>query len=167
MKTIITILTIFILTSISGQLFSCRCQGERTVQEEVKYADAVLVGTIISKELTTLMPTDSAIIRATKTGRSYMPKVAQYSLLVESVYKGKIASDTIAIFTGLGGGDCGVSFEIGKRYIVYGESEAYFGELFSEFQFPNGVNIFWTNICMRTNLFRQEEVNEIEKYVKE
>ena len=159
------ILTIFILTSISRQLLACNCQGERTVQEEMKYADAVLLGTVISKELTT--QTDSAIIKAMTTGSSLMPTLAKYSLLVEYVYKGQITSDTITIFTGLGGGDCGVRFEIGKRYIVYGKSETYFGELFSEFQFPKGVNIFWTHTCMRTNLFRQKEINEIEKYARE
>jgi hypothetical protein len=165
MKAITTILTIFILTSISEQLFACSCQGERTVQEEVKYADAVFVGTVISKELT--MKTDSAIMRAMTTGNSPMPTVAKYSLLVEYIYKGEITSDTITIFTGLGGGDCGVRFEIGEKYIVYGKSETYFGGLFSEFQFPKGVNIFWTHTCMRTNLFRQEEINEIEKYTTE
>ena len=158
-------LTIFILTSMSGQLLACNCLREYTVQEEVKYADAVLFGTVTSKELT--MQTDSAIIRSMTMRGSPMPTVAKYSLLVEYIYKGKITNDTITIFTGLGGSDCGVRFEIGKRYIVYGKNETYFGKLFGEFQFPKGVNIFWTHTCMRTNIFRQEEIDEIEKYARE
>lgn len=65
MRTKITILTIFIMASISEQLFACRCQGESTVQGEIKQADAVLVGTIISKEFVVLV--DSFFLRYNDT----------------------------------------------------------------------------------------------------
>jgi hypothetical protein len=165
MKAKIIILTIFIMASFSEQLFACRCQGERSVQKEVEYDDAVLVGTIIAKELTT--HTDSTIANAMKTENLLMPTLARYSFMVDNIYKGKITSDTISIFTGVNGAACGVRFEIGKEYIVYGKRETYFGELLSKFEYPKGENIFWTHTCMRTNLFRQEEINEIEKYAND
>ena len=93
--------------------------------------------------------------------------IAQYDLLVENIYKGEITNDTVSIFTGITGAACGVRFEIGKKYIVYGKRETYFGELFGKFEYPKGENIFWTHTCMRTNLFRQEEINEIEKYAND
>lgn len=61
MKTTVTILTLLLVTSISGRLIACSCIGQRTVQEEVKHADAVVVGTILNKQIVTL--TDSTFLK--------------------------------------------------------------------------------------------------------
>jgi hypothetical protein len=61
MRTIISILTILILTNTSVKLFACSCVGQKTVQEEVKYSDAVLVGKIVSNNLVSL--TDSTFLK--------------------------------------------------------------------------------------------------------
>lgn len=90
--------------------------------------------------------------------------VARYRLLVQDSYKGNISSDTVIIYTGIGGGDCGVRFKTGERYIVYGESESYFDHLKNTINFPNATNSFWTNICLRTMPYAEEERTEIEKY---
>lgn len=170
MKTTVTILTLLLLTSISGRLFACSCIGQRTVQEEVKHADAVIVGTIISKQIVTLA--DSTILKMfsndTTMRNSPMSKmtIARYDLLVQDIYKGKITNDTLTIYTGLGGGDCGIRFEIGKKYIVYGENETYFGQVNNDFNFPKAKNTFWTYNCLRTTSYFQDEIKEIEKYAK-
>jgi TonB family protein len=170
MKTSVTILTLLLLTSISGRLLACSCIGQRTVEEEVKHADAVIVGTILSKQIVTL--TDSAILKMfpndTTMRNSPMSKmtIARYDFLVQDIYKGKITKDTLTIYTGRGGGDCGTRFEIGKKYIVYGENETYFGQVNNDFKFPKAKNTFWTYNCLRTTSYFQDEITEIEKYAK-
>jgi len=170
MKTTVTILTLLLLTSISGRILACSCIGQRTVEEEVKHADAVIVGTILSKQIVTL--TDSAILKMfpndTTMRNSPMSKmtIARYDFLVQDIYKGKITKDTLTIYTGLGGGDCGIRFEIGKKYIVYGENETYFGQVNNDFKFPKANNTFWTYNCLRTTSYFQDEIKEIEKFAK-
>jgi len=170
MRTTLTILSLLLFSSISGRLFACSCIGQRTVEEEVKHADAVVIGMILSKQLITL--TDSTILKMfpndTSMKKSPMSKmnIARYDLLVQDIYKGKITNDTLTIYTGLGGGDCGIRFEIGKKYIVYGENETYFGQVNNEFNFPMANNTFWTYNCLRTTSFFQDEITEIEKFAR-
>jgi len=170
MRTTVAILTLLLVTSISGRLIACSCMGQRTVQEEVKHADAVVVGTILNKQIITL--TDSTILKMfpndTTMRNSPMSKmtIARYDFLVQDIYKGKITKDTLTIYTGLGGGDCGIRFEIGKKYIVYGENETYFGQVNNDFKFPKAKNTFWTYSCLRTTFYFQDEITEIEKYAK-
>src|SRR5690554_3671383 len=155
MRTTVTILILLLLTSFSGKILACSCIGQRTVEEEVKHADAVFVGTVLSKQLITL--TDSTMIKMT---------IARYDLLVQDIYKGKITRDTLTIYTGLGGGDCGIRCEIGKKYIVYGENETYFRQVNNDFKFPKTKNTFWTYNCLRTTSYYQDEITEIEKFAK-
>lgn len=163
------ILTLGFLLINSG-IYACSCIGQRTVKEEIKYSDAVLVGKVISKDIVTLADStaikmftnDSTIVK----GFPYETVIAKYELLLTSKYKGNTTTDTIAIYTGLGGGDCGVRFEIGKNYVVFGESETYFGQINNDWPFPKGKNIYWTNICSRTTLENQNEIEEIEKHRK-
>jgi hypothetical protein len=170
MKTTVTILTLIVLTSISGRLPACSCIGQRTVKEEVKHAHAVIVGTILSKQIVTL--TDSTLLKMfpndTTIRNSPMTNltIARYDLLVHDLYKGKITKDTLTIYTGLGGGDCGIRFEIGKKYIVYGENETYFGQVNNDLKFPKTKNTFWTYNCLRTTSYLQDEITEIEKFAK-
>lgn len=170
MRTKVTILTILLLTSISGRLSACSCIGQRTVREEVMHADAVIVGTIVNKDILTL--TDSTLLQMfsidTTMKNSPMAKrtIARYRLLVSDIYKGKITADTITIYTGIGGGDCGIRFQIGEKYIVYGESNTYFGQVNNDFKFPKEKNAFWTYSCLRTMSYYQNEITEIEKYAK-
>lgn len=170
MKTTVAILTILILTNFSGKLFACSCIGQRTVQEELKHSDAVLVGTIIDKRIISL--TDSTILKMfpndTTMRSSLMEKmtIARYSFLVRDIYKGKITNDTVTIYTGLGGGDCGIRFEIGKEYIIYTQNETYFGHVNNDFKFPKAKNTFWTYSCLRTTSYNKDEIVEIEKFAK-
>lgn len=170
MKKIVTIMTLMLLTGIWGQLFACSCKGQSTVEEEVKHVDAVVVGTVLSKQLITL--TDSTVLKMvpkdTTMRKSSMSilTIARYDLLIQDIYKGKITNDTLTIYTGLGGGDCGIRFEIGKKYIVYGVNETYLGLINNYFKFPKGINTFWTYNCLRTSPYFQDEITEIEKYTK-
>jgi hypothetical protein len=170
MRTTVTILILLLLTSISGRLFACSCIGQRTVEKELKHADAVVVGTVLSKQLITL--TDSTILKMfpndSTMRNSSMSKmtIARFDLFIQDIYKGKITNDTLTIYTGLGGGDCGIRFEIGKKYIVYGENETYYGQVNNDFKFPKSKNSFWTYNCLRTTFYSQDEITEIERFAK-
>jgi hypothetical protein len=155
-------LTAVLLLNIPSRLSACSCVGESTVANAVKYADAVFIGTVISKEDITL--TDSAILKMfpdnpslRKSHMAYMT-IARYSFVVQKRYKGETTADTIAIYTGLGGGDCGVQFQVNKQYIIYGQYESYFGS-----RFPKQENTYWTNICSRTTMYNDEENAVLEK----
>ena len=152
MKTTVTILTFFILTNFTNSLFACDCKELKTVKEEVKYSDAVFVGTIITKKLVILGD----------TSMNYTT-VARYDLLVQNIYKGETIKDTLTIYTGLGVSDCGIRFDVGLKYVVYGKNETY---ILGDFKYPKSKNTFWTNNCFRTMVYNQDEINEIKKYVK-
>jgi len=147
-------------SSVSEQILACSCIGQRTVKEEIKHADAVVVGTILSKQFITL--TDSNLIN------SLFPKltIARYALLVQDIYKGKITIDTVTIYTGVGGGDCGIVFEIGKKYIVYGKEKTFFGQVNNDFKFPQEKNSFWTYHCLRTTVYNEKEIVKIKRFSK-
>lgn len=170
MKTMITILTFFILTSFSDKMNACNCIGQRTVKEELERSDAVFVGTIVSKRIVTL--TDSTILNLfpndTTMRISSVSKmtIARYDLVIDYIYKGKITKDTVLIYSGIGGGDCGIRFKIGTKYLIYGENETYLGQVNNEFNFPKAKNTFWTYNCLRTTSYYQDEILEIENYAK-
>ncbi len=45
----------------------------------------------------------------------------------------------VTVFTGMGDGDCGFNFQIGKSYLVYANNET-----------QDGEELLRTNICTRT-----------------
>lgn len=167
MSTLARIL-LFSSTLFCTNVFACSCIGERTVKEEIKHSDAVVNGTIISKNLVTLFDSTSAALYGKANNdhlnRSlYETTVAKYEFVITSRYKGRFKSDTIEVYTGLGNGDCGIRFEVGKTYLIYGMMKTYFGQLNNDTPFPTGKNIIWTDTCSRTTS-RTEEIAEIEKY---
>lgn len=147
------ILTLIILSAGISNLFACSC-AQVTVQENIeKYADAVVVGTIISKKMV-------------KLRKFYFNTllINEYGLLVENIYKGNITNDTITIYSGTGGNaSCEQKFWVGEKYIVYEKNES---SWYGNFPFPKGENVFWTDLCLQTTLFQEEEITEIEKYIK-
>ena len=152
---------------MTSSTFACDCVGESTVEESVKSADIVAVGTVISKSLVTL--TDSEEIKLFHPDTllyktfPYSMTIVQYKVVIEQVFKGKKSSDTIIVYTGVGHGDCGYNFVIGDKYIIYGQKETYIGHDFNKFNFPKGEDIYWTDICKRTTLFSDIELNEIKR----
>lgn len=156
------IFAIFLIIYTMNHVSACSCIGQSTVEVSVKGAEAVLVGKIVSKQVLTFtdssildyFPNDTILIKTSL----YQYKIAQYRFLVHDSYKGKIKTDTVDIYTGMGGGDCGVHFEIGDRYIVYGYS------LRRNWKQLAGQNGYWTDICTRTCNYSRKEINQIEKY---
>ena len=111
----ITILVgiLFVITLASVNANACSCVSPRSPCEAYGSAAAVFVGTVISGER------------------------GAFKFSVEQAYSG-VSGTQVEVFTGLGGGDCGFYFEIGRRYLVY----AY-----------RHQDKLGTNICTRTKPF--------------
>ncbi len=127
---------VFLLNSFLNEALSCSCGPKHSVKKEIEYSEAVILGQVISKDLT-------------------QPTEARYKILVTVKYKGQLSSDTITIVTGVGGGDCGYVFEIGKLYIIYAFKP---GSVSSK-------NIFSTNACTRTMRYDEKEIESIKRIV--
>lgn len=167
---IVTILGILFFGLTSQKSTACSCVGESTVKGGYENADIVATGQIISietewlpdsariKEMVELgFPADSLDKRLTNY---YFKKVL---VKVDNIYKGNTTIDTLVIYTGMGGGDCGFRFKEGQSYVIYGDIKSYFGDFNKEQEFPKGQDIYWTNICSRTQEYNRKEIKELEK----
>ncbi|MBN8679064.1 MAG: DUF4932 domain-containing protein [Chitinophagales bacterium] len=171
MKNITLFLLLCVALAGNSAAQACSCIGESTVKGQLKQMDAVLVGTVIASEYVQLLPnkqTLELIARDSTQANRYMREiyVAKYTVLVEKIYKGKHIRDTVYIYSGRGGGDCGYRFKAEERYIIYGEKKNYFDGLFEQFVYPEGKNIYWTNICLRTTEYNESEIKELEKHAR-
>ena len=86
----------------------------------------------------------------------------QYTLVLsEPSFKGEFQSDTLLIRTGLTSGSCGYSFQMGKKYVVYG----YESKNEQRASIPK-IDFFWTDNCTRTNLHSKKERRTLAKITK-
>ena len=108
--------------------YACTCVGPPMPCDAFGSADAVFVGTATS--MLGSKQRDSKEV-------DWTPR--SFKFTVEQSYSG-IDGTEVEVFTGRGGGDCGYSFKIGERYLVY----AYRHE-----------NKLRTSICSRTRPFAQ------------
>jgi len=138
------ILVSFLLVYAGGTAYSCSCDGIPTIQEEFEQSDIVFAGRIA--DIVSVLQWDFTVPQFDDTATFYYNKWAVY---VESVWKGTVA-DTLYVYSGLGGGDCGVRFTPGSRYIIYGwmchESMEQICEDKPEHEYP----FYLTGICNRT-----------------
>jgi hypothetical protein len=102
----------------ASRAFPCTCDNTSTVRQELAHAVAIFAGRALH--------TEPSGIDMRKT-----------TFIVEERWKGA-DEDTIEIYTGLGGGDCGYTFWNGARYLVYAYRSS--GKLV-------------TNICSRTRSY--------------
>ncbi|MFO7867912.1 MAG: hypothetical protein R6U95_01270 [Bacteroidales bacterium] len=153
-----------------SDVYACSCQGESTVKGAIKSSAFVIVGEIISRDFINIP--DSIMIRQNFNDSlahkfyPYVHRISKYKIQIEKVYKGKTVKDTMEIYTGNGGGDCGYRFKVGEKYIVYGVKENYFGMLNNDYDYSKGEECIWTNICMRTTNYDESEINEIENIIQ-
>jgi len=77
----------------------------------------------------------------------------KYKLVLDETIIGDFPTDTIEIYTSLGGPDCGVNFDIGKEYLVYGIEGTN-----NEKTFTVEGKSLWTTNCLRTKLYIKSEV---------
>lgn len=109
---------------------ACSCAGGASPCHEYGRASAVFVGTPIS------VRTVARPVNGDRDDLDYWaPRTFKFS--IETSFLGIISSET-EVSTGLGGGDCGYDFKIGKRYVVYA------------YKFGKTERLV-TSICGRTN----------------
>jgi len=92
-------LLIFLFVLVVGSSFmipTCRCRP-LTFEEEVANADQIFTGKVISK---------------------VAGDWVTYTFVLSRSFKG-VRTDTVAIQTGRGGGDCGALFTVGESYLIY------------------------------------------------
>lgn len=173
MKKFLTILGILLFGLTSNTVFACSCIGESTVEGAYKSSDIVISGQVIStteeylpdsasiKEMIALgIPADKLDKRL---NGYYLKNVL---IKVDRVFKGQTTSDTLTIYTGMGGGDCGYRFKAGQKYIIYGDTKSYLADFSKNQDLPKGRNIYWTNICTRTQEHNRNEIKDLEKIKK-
>lgn len=166
-KTILTIAITYFLTIFSSEkLLACSCAGENTVKDAVKYSDIVFKGRVISKVIASDLSAFGVTIKGDTTSSSSANiqlryPVAVFRIKVEIIYKGKPQTDTITIITPRYPSSCGVSFELGQYYIVYGTTNDETLVSNSIKRFSTNNKTYWTNLCTRTGLFFEGEEEEI------
>lgn len=170
MKRILTIIGVLVFGLSSNTIFACSCVGESTVEDAYNSSDIVVSGQVISTKDEYI--TDSARIKEMIALGISVDKVDKrlngFSLKkvlikIDTVFKGPATSDTLIIYTGVGGGDCGYRFKAGQKYVIYGDAKSYFADFSKNQDFPNGQNVYWTNICTRTQEYNRTEIKELEK----
>jgi hypothetical protein len=114
--------TLFVSRNATG----CSCAPPEPPSEAVREAAAVFVGEAIDANTPHLSRT-WLLIKGLSARWFDTPKPSdsnfaaadrRYTFRVERAWKGPPLSEFV-IITGDGGGDCGIPFELGKRYLVY------------------------------------------------
>jgi hypothetical protein len=150
-KYLIILITIFMFNKTYG----CSCLEELTLKEEIENSDFIATGKVISFErfnknykLEYIHNMDGSLRIPKEFSRQSLSK---YKILISHIFKGDINSDTLTIFTGVGGGDCGYFFEINKDYTIFGSRNNYFDLANSNSYQIEGADIVWTNDCTFTS----------------
>ena len=132
MKSIQIGLAFMALLFIAPTAAACSCAfGGGAPCQEYWRVDAVFVGTVVSSGMITV------------EHDSFKSDMRLLHMTVEQPIRG-IKTAKLDVITGLGGGDCGYGFQVGKRYLVYAYRD------------PKD-NHLATNICTRTRPLAEAE----------
>jgi hypothetical protein len=147
------------------QATACSCIGISTVASELKRTDFVAVGTVKARTRITA----STILKGAKHLPNLIPNDTlallyeyKYTIEVEEVYKGDKQQRIVEIFTGAGGGDCGVQFSVGSKYVIYADVRHTLTAHINGWQIEVPP-YFTTDICMRTAEASETEIAELKR----
>ena len=155
---------IFILQFYSTTILSCNCGNEfPTVKDNIKYSDIVVSAVVLSQTVTSDFSSFATIEGDTN---DYHYKLTKYPLKIvrlkiTTLFKGQVSSDTLTIFTAINGAGCGVRFEIGKQYIIYGTNRDSFIRSDKLFRKSLNNNVYWTHSCTLTALWHKDSEYQI------
>lgn len=139
MRRVLVLFGIVIVFSLASRnAMACSCMNPGTPCDSYGKAAAVFVGTVTGvRDNSRPQPKDVNERRKQEDsgGVDWTPMAFKFS--VEQAYLG-VAGSEVEIFTGRGGGDCGVTFQTGQRYLVYA------------YRYKDKLN---TSICTRTKPF--------------
>lgn len=157
-KTLVYLILLLLL--VDNRATACSCtRGARLVKYEVKRSTLVLVGKVLSVEGVAMDEVDSSTVF--KDGsHAYFRKI---TFQVLRLFKGKKKWQRAVVYTGMSQGDCGFSFVIGERYVLYANKSASPFWRNRKTPPPKLEKAYWTDICTRTQRFDSTEVAELKK----
>lgn len=171
MKTLLQlIISFFIYISI----LACTCIGEGSVESEYKKSDLVVIGEVINVKTIKIwsdtsfairnyhVETDTFSLEQNKLKEElYSIRMQEFTIIVDTSFKGSHPNDTLKIWTGIGDGDCGFPFMIQKKYLIYAQAEykinyieKKLGRTKEELE-----GIYRTDICRRTALLEDSKAD--------
>lgn len=129
MRNSIYIIIALLLTTLNS--FGCSCFGTETVKQAFRESDVVIYGEVVSKGKHNLS-------KELHYGDTIEWFTNEVTIKVTTNLKSG-GAEFVTIYTGMGDGDCGFNFQIGKSYLVYANNET-----------QDGEELLRTNICTRT-----------------
>ena len=155
---------------ITEQGFCCTCFGESDTESSYKKSGFVAVIEVLDSDYEIFLDTLKAKeffgvdvdLTSTQTKRWFQRQFGNYTVRVNSLYKGDLKSDTLKIYTGVGGGDCGFKFKLDEKYVVYGRA----WEEADPYIKSTNENYIWTDICTRTMIYNKMEEKRLQKLVE-
>ncbi len=158
----LTFLVCFLIITSVG--YACSCIGLSSVKEAFEETQYIFHGKVLKKEMIytrTLFKIEQDEINKLDTlSWPLTSMMSKYTFQIVTIYKGKINTDTIHIYTGIGGGDCGYDFNVGGDYLIYGsENQSFFTNYFMDKKLIG--QIITTHICTRTKQFDEDEANSL------
>jgi|GEM_PF-6132861 len=127
---------------------ACDCDYKsNSFKKAFNNSEVIVSGKVIQENLNVpLMVGDDS----DKNSRSSIKRMAnEFIVLVESVYKGDVKSDTIIVRTGIGSSACGIVLEVGKRYTIYSHNIT----SDSSYYRLSELSAIYSSICSRTKLY--------------
>jgi len=140
---------------------ACTCIGDSTtVENALKYSSFVFTGKVIASEEVSLLPKKWLNNPSWQYKEIFYRKM-KYTFEVSAIYKGELITDTLIVYSGFGSGDCGYQFLIDHDYIVY----ANWNNSLKDTDLETPLKFVETDICTRTTLLDDNEVQEIEELI--
>lgn len=139
---------VFFLIFVVKITSACTCIGTENINDAYASSDVVFSGKVISKDIIEVKDSISGLII----------KKIRYQVQTEKYFKGVNSEQIVTIISGMGQGDCGYTFELNTKYIIYSN--------WNNSHFFNGqkVNRFlYTDICKRTKTYNKKEIKKLEK----
>jgi len=118
---------------------ACECNEKPLLKEAYSKTDVILKGRVISIEQS---------MADLEDGEKYHIKKCR--VLVTEIYKGKIKSKMIFVYTPSLGGGCGFDFKLDSEYLIYCTE-------------TNDKMLFYTDACTRTTIYDGNEATELKK----
>jgi hypothetical protein len=125
------LLLILATSKTTSPAYACSC-AEHPIGEDLEQADAIFYGTVV------------ATAEATPQSKEFgFGNRTVMTFRVLSSWKGSVGPE-VTVYSGTGGGDCGVRFEVGDNVLViaYDEEEDLYTGLCSYFTKEKGADAF-------------------------
>jgi hypothetical protein len=121
--------SVFVLLSCTFPNYACLCDGTPTVPEEFNHATAIFAGVYLGEEYRKGIKNQYREMERSE-GKDVAYEVLVQRFRVETFWKGDLSSEVVIVTdrTRASDGtesisDCGLGFEVGKRYLVYAFGE--------------------------------------------